>query len=79
MVSNVLYVIKLCSLPLQLCPFYPGFLSTGDEIVPGNCGLEDQIEALKWVQKYIEAFGGNKDNVTVFGESAGKFSNYYFI
>uniref|UniRef100_W5MF28 Carboxylic ester hydrolase n=1 Tax=Lepisosteus oculatus TaxID=7918 RepID=W5MF28_LEPOC len=51
-----------------------GFLSTGDANGPGNYGLRDQHAAIAWVHRNIKAFGGDPDNITIFGESAGSAS-----
>ncbi|XP_036043688.1 acylcarnitine hydrolase-like isoform X1 [Onychomys torridus] len=48
-----------------------GFFSTGDQHARGNWGYLDQVAALRWVQQNIAHFGGNPDQVTIFGESAG--------
>lgn len=48
-----------------------GFLSTEDEIVPGNMGLKDQVMALRWVKSHIRDFKGNPNSVTLTGLSAG--------
>ena len=54
--------------------FILGYLSTGDDILPGNYGLRDQIFAMQWVKENIAAFSGNPDEVTLFGSSAGSSS-----
>ena len=50
-----------------------GYLHTPE---PGNANLalKDQQNALKWIQRFVEDFGGDRGKVTVFGESAGSMS-----
>jgi para-nitrobenzyl esterase len=45
----------------------------------GNYGLLDLIAALEWIQKHIHDFGGDPDNVTIFGESAGAANIGYLM
>ncbi|VEN56833.1 unnamed protein product [Callosobruchus maculatus] len=58
-----------------------GFLSLKDRSlnVPGNAGMKDQVMALRWVQRNIQYFGGDPDNVTIFGESAGSASVHFLV
>ncbi|CAH1780985.1 unnamed protein product [Owenia fusiformis] len=51
-----------------------GYLSLGIAEAPGNAGMFDQLMALEWVRKNIRSFGGNPNNVTLLGESAGSVS-----
>ncbi|CAL1262222.1 unnamed protein product [Larinioides sclopetarius] len=48
-----------------------GFLTADTEDAPGNVGLYDILEGLKWVNKYIEAFGGDTSRITLAGQGAG--------
>ncbi|XP_051025143.1 pyrethroid hydrolase Ces2e-like isoform X2 [Acomys russatus] len=56
-----------------------GFFSTGDQHAKGNWGFLDQVAALHWVQQNIAHFGGNPDQVTIFGNSAGGTSVSFHV
>lgn len=56
---------------LNVLGFYDFTTYPGCEDFDSNCGLSDQILALKWVHENIAAFGGDPEHVTIAGESAG--------
>lgn len=66
--------VVLVTLNYRLGPFgflaHPGLSAEGDG-ASGNYGLQDIVAALHWVRRHIEAFGGDPERVTVFGQSAG--------
>lgn len=67
--------IVFVSINYRLGPL--GFLSSEDDVIPGNFGLKDQVLALRWVNENIERFGGDRNKITVAGFSAGGASVHY--
>lgn len=70
--------VVVVSLNYRLGPFgfmaHPELSDESPHCVSGNYGLLDQVAALQWVQRNISAFGGDPEQVTVWGESAGAVS-----
>ena len=70
--------VVVVTMNYRLGPFgffaHPALRDASDTDSSGNYGLADKIAALQWVRANIEAFGGDSDNVTVFGQSAGAAS-----
>jgi para-nitrobenzyl esterase len=58
---------------------HPALTKENPKGLLGNYGIMDQIAALEWVHDNIAQFGGNKKNVTIFGESAGAISINYLM
>lgn len=54
-----------------------GFFSTGDDVAPGNQGLQDQTLALQFIRDNIASFGGDPDRVSLMGTSAGSVSSHF--
>ena len=68
-------IIVTCNYRLGLMSFADfSKVEGGEEYTDINLGIRDHIAALQWIQKNISGFGGDPDNVTIFGESAGAWS-----
>jgi para-nitrobenzyl esterase len=75
--------VVVVTINYRLGPFgflaHPELTRESEHASSGNYGVLDQIAALEWLQRNIEAFGGDPDNVTIFGESAGSWSVNFLV
>jgi para-nitrobenzyl esterase len=58
---------------------HPWLDAENERAISGNYGILDQIAALCWVSRNIAAFGGDPENITVFGQSAGSMSTQVLV
>lgn len=61
--------VVFVTLNYRLGPY--GFMCSGTRENPGNEGLKDQLQALRWIKENIQAFGGDPNKITAYGHSAG--------
>lgn len=66
-------IVVTCNYRLGLMS-WADFSDYGAEYNDINLGIRDQIASLEWIKNNIEGFGGDPNNVTIFGESAGAWS-----
>ena len=69
--------VILVTVNYRLGPF--GFLSLGDDIIPGNQGLWDLVEALSFIRRNIQSLGGDSDKITLVGHSAGAMAVQFLM
>ena len=69
--------VILVTVNYRLGPF--GFLSLGDDTIPGNQGLWDLVEALKFIRRNIRSLRGDPDKITVVGHSAGAMAVQFLM
>jgi para-nitrobenzyl esterase len=58
---------------------HPALTAESEDGLLGNYGFMDQIAAIQWIRRNAEAFGGDPDNVTICGESAGGFAVHMLL
>ena len=75
--------VVVVTINYRLGPFgflaHPALTAESPQAASGNYGLLDKVSALEWVRDNIEAFGGDPNNVTIFGQSAGSWSVCYLM